>query len=108
MEDGLHQSTVQICPRIDGWNYHARRIRQGTESGVANYRGVELRAAIRIRMDTKDRLPHAPGDDGRFECARRRFDMYSPTRAVRPMPLSQQPEEPPEVSTSTGLWAFCS
>jgi len=34
-----------------------------------------VRAAVRIRMDAKYRLSLTPGNDGRFECAGRRFDM---------------------------------
>jgi hypothetical protein len=75
VEDGLHQSTVQSRTRIDGRNDHARCIHKGTESCVAGCRGIELRAAVRIRMDAKYRLSQIPGNDGRFECAGRRFDM---------------------------------
>jgi hypothetical protein len=107
VEDGLHQSTVQSRTRIDGRNDHARRIHKGTESCVAACRGIELRAAVRIRMDAKYRLSLTPANNGRFECARRRFDRGSPTRDLRPTPQSQQPAALPEVSTSEVLSAFC-
>ena len=48
---------------------------RGLNLCVALWRGIELRAAVRIRMDTKYRLSLTPGKDGRFECTRRRFDM---------------------------------
>ena len=75
MEDGLHQGAIESCPRVDGGYNYSRRIHQGAESCVSGCRWIELRAAIRIRMETKDRLSLTPGNDGRFESARRRFDV---------------------------------
>jgi hypothetical protein len=69
VEYRLHQGAIKGSARVDRRDNSTRRVDEGTESRIAAGRGIELKTAIDIRVDTGKRRSVTPGEDSRFEFA---------------------------------------